>query len=337
MNSVAQPALTFFCELEVPQLQALFSDPGVIAKLRDLNAAVSLGLIDLRPERANVVHQLNQAGIPVDAWLLLPKSEGYWFNLDNAPQAVMMYQEFQTWTAEHGLLWHKIGLDIEPDIRLMNSFKSGLVDGLRAFINRFWLTRGQTNPRDIYRALVATIKQDGYTVESYQVPVIADERKVNSRFVQNVSGIVDLKVDREVLMLYSSFARPHGDSILWSYAPDAAGIGLGVTGGGVNTEAVVDSNSMTWAELSRDLLIAARWTQNIYIFSLEGCVAQGFLDRIAAMDWSQPPVVSVTRVKWVDFTRRLLQAFLWLTTRPLLLLGLALAPFILFRRRKGRK
>jgi len=133
------------------------------------------------------------------------------------------------------------------------------------------------------------------------------------------------------------FCQAHGDCILWSYAPEAAGIGLGVTGGGVDTEAMVDYSSMTWAELSRDLLIAAHWTQNIYIFSLEGCVAQGFLERIACLDWSQPPAMSEIRVKLVDLRRKLLQAFLYLTTNPLLLIGLVAVPFILFRRRKRRK
>ncbi len=49
---MTMPELTFACELESPELQALFSDQRVIDDLLALEAGVSLGLIDLSPERA---------------------------------------------------------------------------------------------------------------------------------------------------------------------------------------------------------------------------------------------------------------------------------------------
>ena len=39
--------------------------------------AVSMGLLDLSPRRAAVVRRLNQSGIPLIAWQLLPRDEGY--------------------------------------------------------------------------------------------------------------------------------------------------------------------------------------------------------------------------------------------------------------------
>src|ERR1700733_14460574 len=66
------PRLEFACELATEQLQSLFSKPDVIDDLRQLNAALSLSLIDLSPGRAGVVRRLNEAGIPVTAWLALP-------------------------------------------------------------------------------------------------------------------------------------------------------------------------------------------------------------------------------------------------------------------------
>ena len=68
----AHPQLNFACQMETPALQMLFSDPEVIRDLRQLNAGVTLSLIDLSPGRAQVVRQLNSAGIPVTAWLALP-------------------------------------------------------------------------------------------------------------------------------------------------------------------------------------------------------------------------------------------------------------------------
>ncbi len=60
-----------------------------------LKASVSLGIIDFSQERASVVSRLNQADIPVEAWLLLPKDQGYWFNLDNASQTITRYAGFK--------------------------------------------------------------------------------------------------------------------------------------------------------------------------------------------------------------------------------------------------
>jgi len=96
----------------------------------------------------------------------------------------MMYQEFQAWSAEHALHWIKIGLDIEPDIRLFRSFKSGLVKGVKASSIDIYFPAGQSNPRDIYRALVADHQTGWVSGRKYQVPIIADERRVNSRFIK---------------------------------------------------------------------------------------------------------------------------------------------------------
>ena len=79
-----KPRLTFFCELEADALETLFADSSVIDNLVTLEASVSLGILDLSPGRAAVVRRLNEAGIPVIAWQLLPKEQGYWFNLGNA-------------------------------------------------------------------------------------------------------------------------------------------------------------------------------------------------------------------------------------------------------------
>ena len=281
-----KPHLTFFCEMDSPELAALFSGPEIIRELTVLKASISLGLLDLSAERAKVAHQLNQAGIPLHAWLLLPMEQGYWFNLDNASQALQRYQAFRQWTLENGLHWEAVGLDIEPDIRLMQSFKRGLAAGIKTVIGRLQTRSAGENAKNHYLQLVQTIQNDGWKVESYQFPLIVDERRARSRFIQTLGRIIDLPVDREVLMLYSSFFRPHGAVILASYASEAGGIGLGVTGGGVDTNGLVDSRPLDWNELQRDLLLASQYSDQLYIFSLEGCIRQGLLEKISQLDWS---------------------------------------------------
>lgn len=316
------PKLSFACELEPEPLQALLTE-AVIASLVRLNATVCLGILDLSAERAAAVRRLNQAGVPVVAWLLLPKEQGYWFNAGNAPQAFDRYEQFRNWSAEQGLKWAGIGLDIEPDIRDLTAL---------------WQTRGRMVPkllprllqvfkmrraRRAYRALVALIHADGYPVESYQFPLIEDERCAGSTVLQRLAGIVDVPTDREIWMLYTSFLRPHGAGVLASYGPEAQAIGLGVTGGGVTEPGISAPAPLTWEEFSRDLRLAYLWCDDLFIFSLEGCVQQGFLERLQTFVWDLPILTPEAAKARVDAWRSTLQSGLWLAQRlPFILAGL---------------
>lgn len=311
-----KPVLTFFCELETEPLVALFASPDLLTQLKDLGARISLGILDLSSERAAVVQRLNREGIPVHAWLLLPKEQGYWFNLDNITQAYERYEQFKTWSRDNNLRWEAIGLDIEPDIRAIEYLRRSRWQGYwylaRQAFNR---ERGESGRR-AYQFLVNRIRRDGYRVESYQIPLVVDERRAGSSLLQRLLGIVDLEVDREVLMLYSSFVRPVGDGYLWTYAFDAQAIGVGSTGGGVNLEGVANTRPLSWAELQRDLLLAFQHTDFIYIFSLEGCVQQNFLPLIRDLDWQQRPHLPIQTARQIERWRQLARLGLWMFAHP---------------------
>jgi hypothetical protein len=100
---MARPKLSFFCELEPEPLMGLFTE-AIIQRLISLKATLCLGILDFSPERAAVVHRLNLSGVPVVAWLLLPKDQGYWFNTGNAAQALDRYEQFRLWSAEQNLV-----------------------------------------------------------------------------------------------------------------------------------------------------------------------------------------------------------------------------------------
>ena len=74
------PDLTFACDRPTSELLSLLSQPGVISDLTSLHAGIALDVPDLNVDRAQLVRQLNQAGIPVTAWLALPKEQGYYLN-----------------------------------------------------------------------------------------------------------------------------------------------------------------------------------------------------------------------------------------------------------------
>jgi hypothetical protein len=319
-------SICYFTELESPELASLFGQPEVMNFLTGSGAAVAVGILDLSEERAAVVQSLNQAGVPVTAWLLLPKNQGYWFNLDNAYEAASRYREFLAWSQQNNLRWERIGMDIEPDINaLMMASKAPLV-GAWHMLRRTTHSARLHHGVQAYQALVREIHADGYAVETYQFPFIIDERTAHSNFLQRMTGMVDLPaVDREVLMLYSSFSRPWGQGILWSYAPQAGAIAVGSTGGGVALEGSLATPPLNWAELQTDLLLAYQHTDRIYVFSLEGCVRQGFLPQLQQFNWQQeiqPPVVYAARVYRI---RQSVQRALWLAKRPaLLLFGMAM-------------
>lgn len=88
-------------------------------------------------------------------------------------------------------------------------------------------------------------------------------------------------------MLYSSFLRSVGPGMIWSYGPQAGAIAVGSTGGIPDIPGQPQVPSLGWDELERDLLLAARFCNDLHIHSLEGCVEHGFFERISAIDWDQ--------------------------------------------------
>jgi hypothetical protein len=336
-QTMAYPRLNFACELDTPALQALLADDAVIGDLQALHASLSLGILDLSLERAHIVQKLNREGVPVVAWLLLPVEQGYWFHQDNAPQAVACYRAFKDWTAKYSLKWDGVGLDIEPDIRELRRWMSEKWHAITYMMRRSFNWRVFRSARRIYRNLINEIHADGYRVDIYQFPFIIDERKAESTLLQRATGIIDLPADREVLMLYSSFARPHGAGFVWSYSPEAKAIGIGLIGAGAETGMPIESHPLSWEELERDLRLAWHWTNDIFIYSLEGCVKQGYLVRLKDFVWDQPFLAPTEPALWVENWRGLLQTVLWISTHlwivALGILGLVLL-FIPLRRRK---
>ena len=317
-----KPELTFFCELPTDQLSELFDGRFLIDDLKDLSANLSLGILDLSEERAKVVQRLNKAGLPVTAWLLLPEEQGYWFNIDNVQDATARYLAFKDWTDQYDLNWSGVGLDIEMNI---NDARQVLEEDqgkqvLSTLFSRYFDKQKTGEAQLAYQGLVDLIHADGYLVESYHLPLITEERRGRSSVLQRTLGLVDIDTDREVLMLYSSFLRPNGEAILWSYAPDADSIGVGSTGGGVDIKGVIDIPPLSWEELSRDLQYCSTMGKPIHLFSLEGCVQQDFISKLSHFEWDKPidPPHGTGKIKAL---RTGLAAALWVFERPWVILA----------------
>lgn len=327
------PQLTFFCELPADQLTDLFSNNRVIDHLQDLGAAVNMGILDLSAERAAVVQKLNRFEIPVIGWLLLPIEDGYWFNINNVSEATARYEAFKAWSAEYELVWDGIGLDIEPDRREAEKFIDNRMMIVPMLLKNLANGSRLEQATAAYSQLVKTIRADGYRVDSYHMPPIVDERTVGSTLLQRLFGLVDVEVDREVLMLYSSFLGAMGTGLLWSYGREAESIGVGSTGGGVEI-GDLPLKALSWEELARDLRLAARLTEDIHVFSLEGCVERGYLAKLVDFDWSvavEPPIGLATRVDWI---RLAVRGVMWTSKNPLQVLVPLIIAWIVTRRKK---
>jgi hypothetical protein len=94
---------------------------------------------------------------------------------------------------------------------------------------------------------------------------------------------------------------------------------------------------LEWEELARDLRHAWCWTDDLYIFSLEGCVRQGFISKLKKFEWDQPIIEPLEMAIRVDGWRNTFHSVLWISAHPWVILLCILALFLLFiplRRRK---
>jgi hypothetical protein len=310
------PKLTFFCEVD-PVNIPLLSDQAVISALATLNATVSVTIRDFSVERANYIRLLNQHNITASAWLAVDYSEGYWANINNAPQFVAAYSQFKSWTQQYGLKWDAVGLDLEVDFREVAPLAQGdLTPFITAATNRLINPQQLSDAKAVYTALANQIRADGFRVESYIFPFIYDERRANSQLLELLLGLVDVTaVDNEIPLLYTS-GLPLGLGFLKSYGKGLKSVAVG-TAGGDPLNATVPTQYPDFAALDRDLRYAHQVlnSENIYIYSLPGLVFKGWLQNMVNFNWNRALTLRQRAAyeiegALVDATRVALQALL---------------------------
>ena len=275
--------LSFFNEQDAPELTDLVGDAAVLTQLRALGAQVTMGLRDLSDERAAAVRRLVDEGIPVGAWLLLPREQGYFATYDNAHAVEARVEAVLRWTQRHGLTLTSLGFDFEPDLAELDALFHHPARALAG-----WARRSRNRPRreralESYRALISRLQAAGWSIETYQFPLLLEDRAAKSHFLQRFCSSLDVRVEREVLMTYSSLLGPLGPGLVEGWTRGAGAVAVGSTGGGIDP-----LPKLSFDELSRDLRLAARVCRDVSIFSLEGCVMHGHLPRLLNFDWSAP-------------------------------------------------
>jgi len=286
LSMFRQQGLTYFVELPAPQLRALFERPGLLPLLQETGASIAMAMLDLSPERREVCAVLNALGIPVTAWLVLDTEAGYWLTADNAHLGHARYRELLAWARATHLRLEAIGLDLEtPHDDVREILEQG-----RAALRRLFLQRRSREALERaaaqYRALCEEIRHDGFRVETYQFPLVLDERRAGSTLLQRTFGFVDVAPDREVLMLYESLLPAQiSEAMVDTYGADCQAIGVGLTGGGVDLVLeAIGQRTLSLERLLTALRRARRYTPHLYVFSLEGCVEAGYLEALCAAD-----------------------------------------------------
>ena len=283
MGGSGAPRLSFCCELPGDDLGALLADGSVLADLGALSASVSLALIHLDVDTAACVRRFNDAGVPVTAWLVLDERDGYYSTPDNAVATAARYDAFKAWAAEHQIAFASVALDIEPPIQELKAIAGPERRRvLRRWAARLFDRRRLADALAAYRELLARVRADGYSTETYQFGFVVDEREAGSTVLQRAIGSMDLRADREWLMLYSSLLGDVAAGFLWNYARSRYLPAIGDTGGTGPIPA------LSWQQFARDLRLARRWGSDVTVYSLEGSVRQGYLRRMRDFEWNPP-------------------------------------------------
>lgn len=307
------PQLFFACcDQGVPAMEALFANSEVIADLKDLRAGLALAVPDQSAERAQVVRQLNAAGVPLIAWIELPNELGIYFNADDPAQAVAAIVSFETWTRQYGLKWEGVGLDIEPNSTELLQFKQHKWHAVRLLATRYFDLHRVYRAREAYGEMIRHLRAHGYLVQTYQMPLLPADRRVHTTLLERLLGIVDVRGDEEALMLYSSFAPSIGAGMIWEFGPGAQAIAIGTTQ--VDPKAVPAGIPLHWEEFSRDLIVASHFSHIVGVYNLEGSVQQGFLPLLKTMNWNQSVLIPADSIRKAVRTRRVIDAFLWVGT-----------------------
>jgi hypothetical protein len=294
-GSGVQPQLGFACcDQGIARMQALFAHPDVVADLKSLHAQVAVAIADFSPERAKVVRMLNQQQIPVIAGLMLQAKDGPYFNADDVAEAPAQIAAFEKWTHDNGLHWAAVGIDIEPNFGELAALRSHPWRLVTTLVPDAFDSKRVERAQEEYSALIRQIQSQGYSVETYTLPYGPVEQMVHTTVVDRLLGTVDVKGDENDLMIYTSYARPVGSAIIPDLGPDAQGIIVGITDGPPPSGS--GFGPLDWDEFSSDLIVASHFAHHLGVYNLEGCVQQGFLQRLTAMDWGRTVFISAASV-----------------------------------------
>lgn len=337
----SRPELFFACDGDTREVVPLFK-PDLVSDLHSIGAGVALSTEDFSEERAALVRRLNTAGVPVIAWLVLPGDQGYYANAGNAPQTLARFYEFDRWTHENNLRWEAVGLDIEPNLSEFAALRDHKLRLAGLALHRAFDSGSVQRARDAYTSVIHEMQSRGYSVQTYQFPFIADERKAHATFLERMLQLVDVQGNDEALMVYTSFHHSIGPALIWEYGPDAQMIAVGSTASSGDASIDAMFPPLNWDEFSRDVIVARHFSPTVGVYNLQGAVQQGFIAKLKTVNWAEPLVLTPQSISAAIRVRRLVRAGLWLGSNAVYVLVafvvlFAWAIYLFVQRRQKRR
>ncbi len=322
------PALTYIYDMPSDHIDAFWSD-SLIADLARHRVRLCVTIRDTSSSRATLVQRLNNAGIPIVAWLVRDDHDVTRdYGMDNAHDLHARYREILDWSTAHALRWDALGIDISADVRDSVRFGANPAVDVNTFLKRItnrWHIDAATTS---YENLLALMRADGHRIESYEVPFVRDDRVSGSTMARRLLGLPAIAADTVVVRLYSSHARPYGSGLIAAYAPECSAVAIG--------DFAADGNNqpMSEHELWRDLQhVSSCGVAHIYIAGMPTLIEQGWHGAIVAGGWMRralPPTEEVHHQ--VARMRAGVRALLWAGARPMVLLPLLIPVLMLVRR-----
>ncbi len=256
-----RPKLFFACcDQGIVDLESWVSNSEVISELQELHAGLAVQVGDFSDARAQAVRKLNAAGIPLTAWFVLTGEQGYYLNSDNAAQAAERFAKFEKWSRANDLHWDGVGLDVEPNFQQLQALGGHKWQLTRLMVRRYFDEGQVQSAREEYGVLIRQIQSSGYPVQTYQINFLANERAAHTTLLERLLGLVDVRGDEEVLMVYSNMNRRVGPAVVLAYAGNGTTIAIGSTLGA--GQPGVGFGPLDWEEFSRDLVVASHFSFN---------------------------------------------------------------------------
>ncbi|MEM6800965.1 MAG: hypothetical protein AAF696_06145 [Bacteroidota bacterium] len=291
----SRPLLSFFSHSNSEEFQQLISRPGVLQSLQNMGAEIRIGIVEMNEARAKSIQTLNEAGIPVFAWIKALEVQGSTFRVDNASSLLKRYQSFKSWSDQYGLIWQGVGIDLRPKAEVMSSWvEEPVLSAWNSYLNLFNQKESEL-AKPLFQEFQEAVHQDGYVLETYVLPFAMDEDPEEASGLQYLTRILNVNSDRVIPLCYTSYPFISAASIL-DYGSRAQRVGLGSTSMPISPQKT-SLQALDWEMLSRDLRLAHDVCKEIHLDNLEGIVANGWLEAIELFDFSESVFLYSTEIE----------------------------------------
>lgn len=276
-------SISFFSEIQGYRLLELLNDNN-IEQLKRLNASIRMGITDVSDSRAKVVQRLNEAGIPVTAWLLLPKKDGYWLNASKGEKASKRYREFSTWTKNNKLKWERIGFSFEPEAYDSKITSRSYVSIAQVFFKRLLKNNSQELAKSEYPAVLGSIKNDGYRIETYISPYEYDANVTECNSWYNINGTFLPPSHEEIPIFFNHYGASDkhalAQHIVYGRQNHAKTVLIGSMNPNKPLSKIENAHPLNLEQIYHHLQVAQPRGVNIAIYGLEGAIKQGILEKL---------------------------------------------------------